>query len=156
MSEIDAKLGNVDDVAAGAAAEFARSRWARRHPLVAFGLLPGPLVVGLFLGVSAALVLPFAAVESLTGGELPRSVGVAWASVFLYGTSFLPFVIAAAWYAPLARRTGVAWGWVALGLIQVLLAAAALVPTLKSSEVPGQSFLFVAIAGTDARGIFLG
>ena len=156
MTAIETKLGDVNEVAAGAAEQYQRSRWARRHPLLAFGLLPMPLVLMAFLGVALGISLPFAGAELANGEDLSRPVRVAWAFTCLYAVSFLPFMLTAAWYTRLARRTGIAWGWAALALAQVLLLSAVLVPTLIYSDVPGQSMMYIAIVGLSPPRIFVG
>src|SRR5262245_51280339 len=46
----DARLGTPADVAAVAATEYARCGWFRRHPVVAFGLLPVPVTMMCLVG----------------------------------------------------------------------------------------------------------
>lgn len=150
MIAIEAKLGDVEDVAAGAAEQYRRSRWARRHPLVAFGLLPGPLVLGGFVGVTVAYILVGLATHVVFSDDLSRGVVVAFAYSLMYALSFVPFVGAAVWYTRFARRTGVAWGWAALALGQVMVAAALIVPMIIDNEVDGKSMLCVATPGLDS------
>lgn len=51
---LDARLGDPEILAAQAAEEYRRTRWASRHPLLVFGLLPFPVTL---LVVIATLVL---------------------------------------------------------------------------------------------------
>ena len=102
------RLGDPAALAEQAAMEYRRSRWASRHPLLAFGVLPLPAIL---LAMVATLLLFDLAAESIlwwfadAAGELPRSAMIVFAYAMAWSVRFVPFVLlAAAFTRPLSAK----------------------------------------------------
>src|SRR5688500_3546528 len=87
-----ARLGEPAALAARAAEEYRRARWAFRHPLLVFGLLPLPATLLMFAATTLAFGLTACAVASLIAGDidnLPRPTAAAIAYSLAWGVRFV-------------------------------------------------------------------
>ncbi len=140
--QIEARLGRPAELAAHAAEEYRRARWASRHPLLAFGLLPLPATVLVFAAAALVLVLAAEVLGLAIGGDvdrLPRPVVAALAYGVAWAVRFVPFALVAVLYTRVYLRGSVSRWWFAAAAAQVLLAAGLFVSSLHYSDVPGES-----------------
>lgn len=154
--EMESRMGSPEELAAGAAADYRRAAWVRRHPLLVFGVAPVPVVL---LGMMVYL-LSFAAigyvVDAVThdrGGleSIPRNIIVPVATGFTYSIRFVPFLALAVVFGYLATRYRVRGWWLFAAVVQVAILAGAATAQLDRSDLPGQSQLSVGL-GTPLTG----
>ena len=139
---LEAKLGRPADLAAHAADQYRRAGWAARRPWLAFGLLPGPLLIGAMIGGVLGLELVVGLVLYSGGWDvdnLPRTTTVTAVYTLNYAVRFLPFVLVALWIGRLAARHRVGRVWTMVGVGQVALVAAGFVSRVILRDEPGQS-----------------
>mgnify|MGYP001032843337 CR=1 FL=1 len=134
--QIEVRLGRPAELAAHAAEEYRRARWASRHPLLVFGLLPLPATVLVFVATMLVLWLPAAGLCLAFGGEdqVPRPA----AAAFVYGASgslqFAPFALVAVLFTRVYLRGRVSRWWFAVAAAQVLLVAGSFMSSFHYSD----------------------
>jgi hypothetical protein len=149
MTATESKMGDPAAVAAGAAEQYRRAGWVRRHPLLTFGLTPLPVVLATFVGMVLVLELSALAFAELLYGDaeqIPRAHIVRLMYGFNYCVRFLPFAVITAWFTRMYLRSGVSVWWYATGVGQVLLIAGTLVSEIYLRDEPGQSTWMVGFA----------
>jgi hypothetical protein len=148
--QIEARLGRPAELAAQAAEEYRRARFASRHPLIVFGLLPLPATVLTFLATALVLGLAAEALGLALGGgdvdRLPRPVVVALVYGVSWGLQFVPFALAAVLFTRTYLRARVSRRWFVAAAAQVLLVAGLFVSSLHYSDVPGESTWMIGLA----------
>lgn len=147
--QIEARLGRPAELAAHAAEEYRRARWASRHPLIVFGLLPLPVTVLVFAAMVLALWLAALGLGLAVGGDvdrLPRPAAAVLAYGVAWGVRFVPFALAAVLYTRVYLRGSVSRWWFAVAVAQVLLVAGSFLSSLRDSDVPGESTWTVGFA----------
>jgi hypothetical protein len=128
---LEARLGDPEQLAAVAKNEYHRRTFAGRHPIVTF--VAGPIVslVGTFLATALLVVatywlidlaLGLAMGDSLTANddnELPPTrLEMGLLQVFNFTIRFVPFVLSAWFFVRLGRRSGLrAWSLTACGIV---------------------------------------
>jgi hypothetical protein len=129
---LEARLGNPEQLARLAKREYQRRTFAGRHPVATF--VAGPLValVGTFL-LSCLLVFAiYWLIDLATGGSLsandgkhlpPSSLEMRLIQIFNFTTRFVPFALSAWLFVRLGRRSGLrAWSLTACGIVSVVAA----------------------------------
>ncbi|MGL4419540.1 MAG: hypothetical protein ACRCZF_02640 [Gemmataceae bacterium] len=143
MQELNTEttMGTPRTVASAAAAEFRRSRWTTRHPLLVFGLAPVPILFLVMIGLVIALELGIVGVCELVLGEATPSRKVLITLIYVVDSivRFAPLVFAAVLFTRLYLRSSVAIGWYAVALGQLILFAATFVTFITLSDTPGHS-----------------
>jgi hypothetical protein len=134
--------GAPEHVATATAAEHARGRFAARHPFLMFGVMPLPATLGLFVVLGVGFWL-LGECLNLMDEAVPRSVDVAFAHTFVWFCRIIPFATVAAFLTRAYVSSRVSEWWMAAAAGQVLLVAGLFDCRIHSSDVPGQSSLFV-------------
>ncbi len=146
---LEERLGNPENVAQQIADECRRSSWTRRHPLVMFGLLPIPVLLGgmcaTILFIWIALGLPVLIMDQF-GKEPSRPATIIAVTIVSYLLRFVPFVMAMVFFTRRYLRSGVNRRWYALGAVQVLFFAVTFFSNLRLSDELGQSQFAVGFA----------
>jgi hypothetical protein len=104
------RLGEPAALAAAAAEEYRRARWASQRPQVAFGLLPLPATLLVFAATVLLLGLAAYCVGWAVAGDvddLPRPALVALAFALAWVVRFVPFAVLAALFTRLYLRSRV-------------------------------------------------
>lgn len=147
--QMEARLGRPAALAAHADGEYRRARFASRHPLVVFGLLPLPATVLVFVATVLIIGLAVNAVAWLTvGGEdnVPRPVVAAVVSATAWAVRFVPFAVVAALFTRAYVRGRVSGWWFAAAAAQVLAVAGTMVSLIRYDDDPGQSQWLIGLA----------
>jgi hypothetical protein len=141
------RLGAPGQVAEAAAKEFRKARFARRHPVLAFVVMP---IVALPLLWTAKVIAVILLVKSLgieqgqtdVHSTVWRAADAALPYVIVALTA-LPVAIAAVFFCLLARRAGTDWRWTlaACSLLAVVGGVAIASLTLPTATTKG-SFSF--------------
>jgi hypothetical protein len=134
-TNVDARLGTPEQVAAVAKAEFGRRTFAGRHPVWTFLVGPVFAVVGSFVGTFLTVTLVWLAlawlIDTATGGSLlavdardgqPSTFGP-WLLFYSYSSimRFVPFALSAWIFVWLGHRSGLRrWSIVACCMVAVL------------------------------------
>ncbi|MFO0843887.1 MAG: hypothetical protein U0797_16070 [Gemmataceae bacterium] len=144
---LEAALGRPEVVAAGAAEQYRRAGWVRRHPVVVFGLAPLPAAVA-----GLALYLLLAVGVAWVGGKVfgepsgeTRAVLGRLLAAYAFTVGLVPFALCALLFGRLATRHGVGRWWLALAVVQVALIAWAVISTVSLSDVPGKSSFMLGL-----------
>jgi hypothetical protein len=143
---LSSRLGDPVTLAARAAEEYRRARWASRHPLLVFGVLPLPATLLVF---TATVLLFGLALEWLVAGDvdrLPRPAVVALAYSVAWGVRFVPFMLLAVLFTRLYLRSRVSRWWFATAAAQILVVAGSLISSISYSNEPGQSSWILVFA----------
>jgi hypothetical protein len=146
---LNSRLGEPAALAAQAAEEYRRARWASRHPLLVFGLSPLPVTLLAFAATLLLSALSAYGVASLLADDvdnLPRPAEVAIAYAVAWGVRFVPFVLSAMLFTRLYLRCRVNRWWFVAAAAQVLAVAGSFVSSIRYSEVPGQSQWILGLA----------
>ena len=146
---LESRLGEPGALANQAAEEFRRGRWASRHPLLTFGLLPLPALVLAFVATVLLTWLAAVGLAWLLAGdmdELPRPAQVTFAYTTAWGVRFVPFAVAAGLFTRLYLRSRVSRWWFAAAALQVLLVAGTFHSALNISDEPGESVWMIGLA----------
>jgi hypothetical protein len=147
-AEIDGRMGGPKGLAAAAADHRRAAGWARRHPLLAFGLAPVPaaaLAAALYgLGVLALWMAAGAA--GYEGASFPA------AAALVSGLGFVPFLLTAAVLGRLAARSGVGRHWELASVCQVALLAGAAMARLSWPGGEGEPMLVLGVGVPLAAG----
>lgn len=139
---LEAVLGRPEEVAAGAAEEYRRAGWVRRHPLLVFGLAPLPAaVLGLALYLLASWGVACVWVQVVGGTDEPetRSVLGRLITGYAYTIGIVPFVLCAALFGRLAAKHRAGRWWLAAAIAQVAFVGWTVVSSVTLSDVPGKS-----------------
>ena len=139
---LNARLGDPAALAAQAAEEYRRSRWASRHPLLVFGLLPLPATLLVFMATLLLFGLAAYGIGWVVAGDvddLPRPALVAFAYSVAWGVRFVPFVVLAVLFTRLYLRSRVSRWWFATAAAQILIVAGSMISLIRYSDEPGQS-----------------
>jgi hypothetical protein len=124
MNDPASRLGNLTDLADRIVAEFRAARFVGRHPVLAFVIMPVPLVVVMWMAVFFVAAL-LSLLEDAVGGT-GRCIE---AYAIYLGLRFFPFAAAALVVCRWAYRSGRGgWSFVACALIGLL--AGSLVATV--------------------------
>jgi hypothetical protein len=145
---LNERLGRPAELAAHAAEEYRRARWASRHPLLVFGLLPLPATVLAFAATMLAVWVTGEGLALVLGDvdQLPRPAVVALAYTVAWGVRFVPFVMVAVLFTRVYLRSRVSGWWFAVGAAQVLLVAGSFFSSVHYSDEPGGSTWQVGFA----------
>lgn len=119
--------------------EPARTRFASRHPLLAFCVLPLPVTLLVLAATGLVFALPTAYADAVFVKEVPQTVVVALVSMMAWSMRFVPFVVAAVLFTRAYVRSGASAWWFVAAAAQILLAAALFDCQIRSSAEPGQS-----------------
>lgn len=130
------RMGNPTLIAGVAAATYRRPGFLGRHPLLTFIL--GPLPVVILTAVLFALAIVAAAWVTGIAAELDNRepgtqispAALTLLATFQHGIRFVPFVVAALFFAWLGMRTGVRGRWCLAACTLIGLVAGAFVVTL--------------------------
>lgn len=150
MSEIalDDVLGRPEALAEGAAAEYRKESWIRRHPLCVFGFVPLPAAL---LGLTLYLLLAVgtAWLWERGFGELPGAGDHAMfgrlITAYAYTVGLIPFAVCAVLFGRLAVRSKVSRWWLVVAVAQVGIIAWMVVTTVTISDLPGQSQFIIGL-----------
>lgn len=143
--DLNARLGDPEILAAQASEEYRRSRWASRHPLLVFGLLPLPITLVVVIATLVLFGLVAYGIDWLVD-DLPRPAVVALAYSAAWGVRFLPFVLLVVLFSQLYLRSQVSRWWLATAAAQVLVVAGSLVSSIQYNSEPGQSAWILVFA----------
>ena len=138
--DVERRMGDPADVAAA----VGHRGWARRHPILVFGLAPVPAV----LLAAACYMLALAGLGYAIGeadGAPPEGVMRSGADALLYGVAFVPFVGVAAALGWLAVRSGAGGRWAVAALAQVVILAGLVSVQNTRSDLPGQSRFMIGV-----------
>ena len=144
-------MGCPEELAVGAAEDYRRTSWVRRHRVLVFGLAPIPLVVlGLALYILAFTSVGYA-VDALTqnkGGlrSIPRNILEPVGMGLTFSIRFVPFLILAAIYGWLGVRYRISGWWLAVAVVEVAALAGAATSQLIIGDLPGEGQLMVGLA----------
>lgn len=144
MDEIADRLGNPDNLAAQAAAEFRSRTFAGRHPVLTFLVAPIPCAV---VGIVLAIAILASAGSLDPEGALRERTGLTFASTVLatvaWSLRLLPFALFAAVFSRIAYRAGCGWRWgLGASLLLAIFAAAFNVDyRLPTAEPDSGSFM---------------
>jgi hypothetical protein len=122
----ESRLGDLTDLADRIVAEFRASRFAGRHPILAFVITPIPLVIAACVTVFLAAALLSMSLEEAMGAT-GRNAG---AYVIYLGLRFLPFGATALFLCRWAYRSG-RGGWSLIACLLVALLAGTFLAVLK-------------------------
>jgi hypothetical protein len=145
---LDDVLGRPEGLAEGAATEYRKESWIRRHPVWVFGLTPLPAaLLGLVLYV--LLAVGTAWLWERAFGELPRVADHALLgriiTAYAYTVGLVPFGACAALFGRLAVRSGVSRWWLLVAVAQVGVIAWMIVAFVTISDLPGQSRFWIGL-----------
>lgn len=118
------RLGAPAEVADGAASEYRRARFSRRHPVLVFVVLP-ILALPLLWAASVLAVVATVKLLGLESGHVVTSDPAwQWANAvvpyFVVGLMVVPIAVAAWFFCRLGARASVSWKW---SLVACLLLA---------------------------------
>jgi hypothetical protein len=135
---IQQSLGLPHDVAQAALLEFRQTRFAGRHPILVFVLLPLPLAALTFFALALAAAL-FAAC-----GPVPIDTSTLEMQVFRFTLVLSPLLLPAALLCRIARRAaiGLLWRTIACALLSAI--AAFIYSQVDSPSLTGHGRMFIA------------
>jgi hypothetical protein len=144
---LEAVLGRPEEVAAGAAEEYRRAGWVRRHALLVFGLAPLPAaLVGLVLYLLVAMGVAW--VWGQVGdpeGPGTRALLGRLITGYAYTIGFVPFLLCAALFGRMAVKHRAGGWWLALAVAQVAFVGWTVAAGVTLSDVPGKSSLMLGL-----------
>jgi len=120
-------------------AEPARPRFASRHPLLAFCVLPLPVTLLVLAATGLVCALPPAYADAVFVQQVPQPVVAALVSMMAWSMRVVPFAVAAVLFTRAYVRSGASAWWFVAAAAQILLAAALFDRQIRSSTEPGQS-----------------
>lgn len=136
------RLGAPENVATATAAEYARGRFAARHPFLMFGVMPLPAMLCMFVVLGVGFWI-LGECLGLMDEAVPRSVHIAFAYTFVWLCRIIPFATVAAFFTRAYVYSRVSEWWIAAAASQVILIAGLFDCRIHYSDVPGRSSLFV-------------
>lgn len=155
MEVIEARLGRPESLAISSAQVIRRS-FLRRHPVIT--CLTGPLAATLTIAALYVLVLFGAAwAVGVFDGDEHTSATLSplskWSiETAVTGLSFVPFALAAACCAYLARRGAVTARWAICGSGLIAILAGMFTTGFRFADTPGTGYFSVGLAfGTDLQ-----
>jgi hypothetical protein len=140
------RLGAPEHVATATAAEYARGRFAARHPFVMFGVMPLPVTLFLVVMLGIPFMLLFD-IFGIPGEVIPRSVLVALAYTMMWLCRIVPFATAAALFSRAYAQSKVSEWWFVAAAAQVLAFAGLFDCRVFLSDLPGESALRIGVYG---------
>lgn len=140
------RLGAPEHVATATAAEYARGRFAARHPFVMFGVMPLPVTLLLVVMLGIPFMLLFD-VFGIAVEVIPRSVLVALAYTFMWLCRVVPCATAAAVFSRAYVHSKVSAWWFVAAAAQLLAFASLFDCRVCFSDLPGESSLRLGVYG---------
>jgi hypothetical protein len=152
---LEERLGQTDELADAAVANYRHASFAGRHPVVMFLLAPIPLLAAAwigfwYLGITAAHFAPTVLgdayrVAGRPVNDWPASL-VCWANALDYVSRMAPQMLVAGLLCHLAMRSGRGWRWGMLGCGLVAVVAGLMVTDLNLPLEGGKGRLTLGVA----------
>lgn len=142
------RLGLPGEIAESAAREYRQQRFAGRHPVLTFVLLPMVTLVVSWAAILASLVivstwLGFDSSAFTASPALSQSLGTAMPFI-LMGALVTPIALAAVFYSRLATKAGLSWKWIlATCVILAIVGGTSLARLTLPTAVSEGSLIFV-------------
>lgn len=152
---LEERLGQTDELADAAVANYHSTSFAGRHPVVTFLLAPIPLLVAVwagfwFLGLTAAHIAPTVLGDAYQFSGKPVSDWPAslvwWAHGLDYASRMAPQMLVAGLLCYLALKSGRGWRWGMVGCGLVALVAGLTVTDLNLPLEGGKGRLTLGLA----------
>ena len=107
------QMGEPSDLAQFIGSEFRKQSFSQKHPIVMFAVMPILLLLGIWTGLQAGLLL----LDSVLGvllGESAESVATGLSKtdqLIIYGEIWVPVALTTVLFCREARRRRVSWRW---------------------------------------------
>lgn len=144
----ESRLGDPQQIAQLARDNVMRRRFAGRHPILTFVVLPVPLLVVLWIAYAAGLVGLFSGLDRFREAAWAISL----AGFLAHALAYVPALAATlvlAWWAD-RSRTAISWRLAAGGLIG--LVSGMLIVTFRAPTTPGTGLLSIGLGFPPALG----
>ncbi len=146
LDSVVERLGEPGQIAASAAAEYRKLGFLARRPVITFFLAPiivTPLWLIAFIAVTMLTMLPIGwaldSAESVQNSEAGIAATNALAEAAVNLWRFVPFALAAWWFARLANRYGRGWRCIlaSCGIVAIYAALFGVSVQAKTASEPG-------------------
>lgn len=131
------RLGHPQTIAAAAECSRLPVRFARRHPLVTYLIVPVPLLLAFWVAYAAGLI----GLANLFDGFRDAPWAVRLAEVLVHGIAYIPTLLLTFGIAWLAMRSQARFGWWCAATVLVALVSGMLMVTLTMPKTPGTGSL---------------
>jgi hypothetical protein len=107
------RMGEPSDLARFIGSEFRKQSFSQKHPIVTFVLMPVLLLLGIWAGLQAGLLLVDYVLAGLLGEPVEWvAVGLSMTErLIIYGEIWIPVALTTVIFCRAARRRRVSWRW---------------------------------------------
>jgi hypothetical protein len=146
------RMGEPSDLAQFIGSEFRKQSFSQKHPIVMFAVMPVLLLLGIWAGLQAGLLLLDCVLGVLLGdsGE-PVATGLSLTEQrIIYSAIWVPVALTTVIFCRAARRRRVSWRWplltaATLAVFPGMTVRLAEFPGMTGSLTPCETVLFIGV-----------
>lgn len=138
---LEARLGSPSEIATAAETHAGRGRFARRHPVVTFLVLPLPVLLLLWVAYTIGL----AGILQLVQDYQHAGWAVTLAGALIHGVAYVPAVALVLCLSWLASRSRARIAWMAAAAVLVAFVSSLMIVSFRMPTAPGTGLLQVGL-----------